>query len=133
MIFVTKTKLYGIMPIDVQLSNVLTMQASENSLYFHYLDCIIYIYIVPCNLNRKIAIPIKQRNMNGILIRSSFKLSYQKGLKRNIITYQNVISFQNCIEYIFHNLEFLWLFQFKNLFENQHLIFIFLCGSSILN
>ena len=79
MIFVTKTKLYGIMPIDVQLSNVLTMPASENPLYFYYLHCMIYIYIITCNLNRKIAIPIIQRNINGILTRSSLKLSYQKG------------------------------------------------------
>ena len=55
-----------------------------------YLQCrlpkILYIFTTytacstyTCNLNRKIGIPIIQRNVNGILTRSSLKMSYQKG------------------------------------------------------
>ena len=105
MIFVTKTKLYGIMPIDVQLSNVITTPASENPLYLYYLHCMIYIYNITCNLNRKIAIPIIQRNINGILTRSSFKLSQSEVLSPTRILYhfrivQNKYSIiRNCYDY----------------------------------
>ena len=79
-----------------------TFQCTYNAGFLKFL-----IFSLPrlhdtCNLNRKIAIPINQRKINGILTRSSFKLSYRL---RNITVYQNLISFQNCVEYVFHNQE----------------------------
>lgn len=120
MTFLIKTKIYAIMPIDVQLSNVLTMPASENSLYFRYLHGMIYIHIVPCNLNRKTAITINQRNINCMLTRFSFKLSYRNGFELGEVLSSTRILFHfRILLNIFHNLKSPWLFQFKNLFWNS--------------